>query len=220
MINNYAVEENGVLVLYCPAFFEATTQEERPEIVKDKNVKLKGRLYNCSAKCYQWNVKSLDVSELDTSESISFAYMFDEFTCETALDLTALDTRKAETMQQMFYKCKVPYMYLRLDTSRVTDARHMFCKCTTHDIILRANMDFPKLMPVDAWGMFEQCDVDLLDVEILHYNPDHNTRLFHNSKIKVLLPPRKMRRMFGKEYLSDSFIGSSGYYAKPEDKVN
>ena len=99
---------------------------ENITIMSEKEFKLYGdRVFSHS------KFKSLDIREIDTSESTSFKDLFDSSTCEV-INISGIDSSKVEDMSGMFNECK----YLRkiiglesLRTDKVVTFRRMFACC-------------------------------------------------------------------------------------------
>ena len=106
-------------------------------------------------------VKSLDLSNFDTSKVTSMMAMFQTFQAEN-LDLRNFDTSKVTNMGGMFYKCQVPYINLSgFDTSSVTDMWSMFSGCQVKSL----NLDsFNTSNVTDMHEMFYKCQAVSLDL--------------------------------------------------------
>lgn len=77
------------------------------------------------------SLTSLDVSGFDTSSVKNMGGMFGGCSSLTSLDVSSLNTSKVKNMSSMFYKCsKLKSLDLSsLDTSKVTNMNYMFSDC-------------------------------------------------------------------------------------------
>ena len=78
-----------------------------------------------------YNMTSIDLSVMDTSEVTDMSSMFDSCYNLTSLDLRNFDTSKVTNMSEMFDSCyDLTSLDLRnFDTSKVTDMSRMFRQC-------------------------------------------------------------------------------------------
>ena len=76
------------------------------------------------------NLKSIDLSKLDTSEVTTMSGMFSEFSL-TSLDLSNFNTSKVTNMNSMVSECfeLISLNLNNFDTSKVTDMSNMFFNC-------------------------------------------------------------------------------------------
>ena len=121
---------------------------------------------NCAfmfSECY--NLKSLDVSGLDTSNVIDMQYMFNNCHNLTTLNLSNFDTSKVTNMTCMF---DGDFKLTTLDvssfnTSNVTNMSFMFDECSGIKSLNLINFDTSKT--IQMVSMFSYCDcLELLDL--------------------------------------------------------
>ena len=97
------------------------------------------------------NIISIDMSNIDTSEAMSFNHMFDNCQNLINLDVSGFDTRNIKDMYRMFYCC---YKLEKIDVSEF-DTRNV----------------------TNMWAMFGNCNsVKLLDVSKFNTNKVENMR--------------------------------------------
>ncbi len=136
-------------------------------------------------------LKSVDLSNLDTSDVTNMAWMFGadvddstarqdpdiEMTYATSLNLTGVDTSKVTDMHGMFYAQRFESLDLSgFDTSNVTDMSFMFWGCENLESIDLSSFDTSKV--TDMRGMFWACrkvssldltSFDTSKVETMHW---------------------------------------------------
>ena len=104
--------------------------------------------------CY--NLTSLDVSNFDTSQVTWMGSMFDGCSDLTSLDVSKFDTSNVTDMSGMFSSCSLTSLDLRnFDTSKVTNMSNMFSYCgglTTLDV-----SKFDTSNVTDMSWMFRNC---------------------------------------------------------------
>lgn len=116
------------------------------------------------------------------------------------LDLSSLDTSQVTSMAEAFYQCNLSSIVLtNVDTSNVTDMRSMFDGCTNLKSLDLSSFDTSNV--TDMKSMFEQCDLlETLDLSSfdtsqvtnmgwMFYSCDNLTNLyvnFNTNNVKVL----------------------------------
>ncbi|MBQ9437674.1 MAG: BspA family leucine-rich repeat surface protein, partial [Lachnospiraceae bacterium] len=114
-------------------------------------------------------LRALDVSELDTSETVRMAWMFRDCAALSELDVAGFDTSKVKYMQYMFAGCaKLSALDVgKLDTSSVGDMRGMFRNCAS---LAKLNVSgFDTRNATDFSEMFQGCSrLKELDVSKLN----------------------------------------------------
>ena len=117
-------------------------------------------IWNCSiTNCYYMfahlpNLRSIDLSKLDTSEVTTMNGMFLEFGL-TSLDLSNFKTSKVTDMNSMFSEC-IELKSLNLnnfDTSKVTDMSNMFYGCIELESLNINSFNTKNVTKLD--GMFD-----------------------------------------------------------------
>ncbi len=114
-------------------------------------------------------LKSLDLSNFDTSKVTDMSSMFYGCMYLTSLDVSNFDTSKVTDMSSMFLACK----YLtsldvsNFDTSNVTNMSSMFLNCVALTSIDVSNLDTSKVE--DMSYMFSGCSV-LASLDVSKFN--------------------------------------------------
>ena len=103
-------------------------------------------------------LKTLDLSEFDTSQVTSMYEAFYQCTNLTSIDLTNVNTSKVTDMEMMFYSCgKLETVDLSgFDTSNVTLFERMFYGCNNLTSLDISNFDTSKLIGLS--DMFGGCN--------------------------------------------------------------
>ena len=137
------------------------------------------------------SLKSIDLSNLDSSKVIDMQYMFKDCTslksinlfnldisqliniegifygCSSliTIDLSNFDTSKVTNMEAMFYGCSslISIDLSNFDTSKVTDMREMFYGCSSLISIDLSNFDTSKVIFME--NMFSEC-ISLISIDI------------------------------------------------------
>lgn len=102
-------------------------------------------------------LKTADLSHLDTSECTSFGYVFSECCLLESIDLTGVNTSNATSMEYMFNNCGSLQSIdvSGFNTSNVKNMEGMFCKCGSLQSIDVAGFNTPQVSNMRA--MFGQC---------------------------------------------------------------
>lgn len=103
------------------------------------------------------NLKSLDLSNLDTSNVTNMSYMFSGCSNLTTLDISSFNTSNVADMSRMFYNCSslTTLNVSNFNTSKVTSMNNMFLSCsslTSLDV-----SSFVTSNVTDMYGMFYDC---------------------------------------------------------------
>ena len=103
-------------------------------------------------------LKTLDLSEFDTSQVTSMYEAFYQCSNLTSIDLTNVNTSKVTNMEMMFYSCgKLESVDLSgFDTSNVTLFESMFYGCNNLTSLDISNFDTSKLIGLS--DMFDGCN--------------------------------------------------------------
>ena len=119
------------------------------------------------------NLKTLDVSNFDTSNVTSMSNMFSRCDNLTSLDLSSFNTSKVTNMSYMFsYSYRLKTLDLsNFDTSKVTDMNSMFFICSDLTTLDLSNFNTNKVSTIRS--MFYSCD-SLTTVKVI--NCDESTK--------------------------------------------
>lgn len=102
-------------------------KESNAKFIRFENCKVIG---DTKKMFYRSDVKTLDLSGLDVSESTDFSYMFKYCFDLREVNFGNFNTSNAKTMKGMFYQCNNQYFkdldLSSFDTSNVTDMSRMF----------------------------------------------------------------------------------------------
>ncbi len=105
------------------------------------------------------NVKSIDLTYLDTSNVTNLSSMFDSCSSLISLDLSGFDTSNVTDMSSMFFNCSSLTNITfgeNFDTSNVTDMSSMFSYCRSlANITFGENFDISNV--TDMSSMFSYC---------------------------------------------------------------
>ena len=103
------------------------------------------------------SLTSLDVSDFDTSSVTDMNHMFYGCSSLINLDLSNFDTSKVTDMSSMFASCKkiVSLEVRSFDTTSVTNMDYMFCMCSSLTSLDVRNFVTSKVTYMD--GMFQAC---------------------------------------------------------------
>ena len=107
--------------------------------------------------CYCYDLKSIELSNFDTSRVTKMNRMFNACYDLISLDLGHFNTSLVNTMESMFYDCK-SLIYLNItsfDTSSVTDMSFMFRYINKMNFINVSNFNTSKVTTMQA--MFARC---------------------------------------------------------------
>ena len=122
------------------------------------------------------NLKSIDFSNLDTSNVTDTYCMFYDCSSLTALDISNFNTSKVTNMNSMFSGCsKLTSLNVsNFNTSKVTDMNGMFFNCSNLTALDVSNFDTSKV--TDMSNMFTDCS-NLTALDISHFNTNKVTRM-------------------------------------------
>ena len=97
------------------------------------------------------SLESLDLSKLDTSNTIGMRNMFNNCTSLVSLDLSKFNTKNVTDMSYMFAGCSsLKSLDLStFDTSNVTDMNGMFSACSSLSMLDLSSFDFSKVTDYD-----------------------------------------------------------------------
>ena len=126
--------------------------------------------YNCY-KMFSWltNLKTIDLTYLDTSTVSDMSYMFFKTSSIETLDLTSLNTSNVTNMKAMFSGC----MQLKnvdvsnFNTLKVTSMIDMFCNCQAIKTLDLSSFVTSNVTSMS--GMFYQ-NYNLIDLDISNFN--------------------------------------------------
>lgn len=126
----------------------------------------KVKIKDCMDLFYGLNrLTAADLSDLDTSDTVSLWCMFDSCASLKELDLSMLDTSKVTNMQGMFYQCasleKVNVS--GFNTANVTNMYAMFAGCRSLKSLDLSSFDMSKVEK--ATDMFADCE-NLSEIKI------------------------------------------------------
>ena len=119
-------------------------------------------------------VKTIDLSGLDTSKATSMAYMFYGCNSLDSLDLT-IDTQNVTTMAYMFFGCSslASLDLSAFDTAKVTDMHAMFSGCIMLGSLNVKSFDTSNV--TDMFAMFSQCS-SLASIDLSSFDTSKVTR--------------------------------------------
>ncbi|MDD6419080.1 MAG: BspA family leucine-rich repeat surface protein [Clostridium sp.] len=121
-----------------------------------------------------YEMTSIDLSALDTSEVTNMGGMFSECDSLTSLDVSNFDTSNVMNMDQMFQNCSsLTNLDLRsFDTSKVTDMSYMFENCSSLTSLDVRNFDTSNV--TDMSGMFAFCS-SLTSLDVSNFDTSQAT---------------------------------------------
>lgn len=104
------------------------------------------------------NLKTVDLSKLDTKNVINMNNMFTWCESLSELNLSNFDTSSVKNMESMFYECNgLKKLDLsNFDTSNVEDMGYMFCACRSLQELDLSNFDTSNVWNMS--GMFSDCN--------------------------------------------------------------
>lgn len=105
------------------------------------------------------NCTSIDLSNLDTSNTIYMNNMFANCRALQSLDVSGFDTSNVTTMKAMFFLCELltSLDVSNFNTSNVTDMMNMFCGCRNVAALDVTNFDTSNVTTMNL--MFEECNL-------------------------------------------------------------
>lgn len=148
------------------------------------------KLNDCSQYFYECeNLKSVDLSGLDTSECSDFSGMFMRCRSLQAVDLSTLNMENVSNMMEMFSSCEsLTEMDLTvIDTSKVTNFGNLFDNCKNLQKIDLTGLNTGSAE--EMYGMFFGCS-SLTDIDVSSFdtsNVDSFSGMFaHCSSVESL----------------------------------
>ena len=142
-----------------------------PSIYKGKPVtNMSEMFYVCNS------VKSLDLSNFDTSKVTDMGYMFWDCSSLSSLDLSSFDTSKVTNMIRMFSDCSsLSSLDLSsFDTSAVTVMGSMFSGCSSLSSLDLSSFDTSKVTNMES--MFYSCS-NLTSLDLSSFNTSKVTKM-------------------------------------------
>ena len=121
-----------------------------------------------------YEMTSIDLSALDTSEVTYMNSMFDSCGSLTSLDVSKFDTSQVTNMSAMFANCRsLTNLDLRsFDTSKVTDMSYMFENCSSLTSLDVRNFDTSNVTDMSA--MFANCS-SLTSLDVSNFDTSQAT---------------------------------------------
>ena len=121
-------------------------------------------------------LKTLDLSEFDTSKVTSMIEAFYQCSNLTSIDLTNIDTSNVTDMHQMFNSCtNLKSLDVRnFDTSKVTDMNYMFYNCFYLTSLDLSNFDTSNV--TDMRSMFSGC-YGLTSLDLSNFDTSNVTNM-------------------------------------------
>ena len=136
-----------------------------------------GNLFkNCSSLTY------VNLTDVDTSQTINFGNMFANCISLTSLDLSSFETSKVTTMDCMFYNCTslTSLNLSSFDTSQVTFFENMFYNCYQLTSLNLSNFDFSTFIDyyyfpdIKLTSMFFNCSkLNYLNIKNYQIQSEH-----------------------------------------------
>ena len=126
-------------------------------------------------------LRSVNLSNLDTSNVTNIDYMFCNCTSLTSLDLHNFDTSKVTSMQETFRLCKsLTSLYLRnFDTSNVTNMSYIFSGCTSLASLDISSFNTSKVTSMR--DMFSEC-TSLTSLDVSNFDTSKATDMRYTFK--------------------------------------
>ena len=133
--------------------------------------------YNCY-KMFSWltNLKTIDLTYLDTSTVSDMSYMFFKTSSIETLDLTSLNTSNVTNMKAMFSGC----MQLKnvdvsnFNTLKVTSMIDMFCNCQAIKTLDLSSFNTSKV--TNFYYMFNECN-SLTEINLSNFDTSSVTNM-------------------------------------------
>lgn len=120
---------------------------------------------NCS------NLLSVDISKLDTSNTMDCSWMFQRCASLQSIDLSSLNTKKVIDMSNMFYYCSslVSLDISSFDLSSTTNTESMFYNCSSLASLNLSSFDTSKVTNIG--NMFTDCsNLHIMEIPITATN--------------------------------------------------
>ena len=130
-----------------------------------------GVFYRCSS------LRSLDLSNFNTSNVTNMGNMFDGCSSLTNLDLSSFNTSNVTKMSNMFYGCSslTNLDLSSFNTSNVTSMRAMFFECQLLTILDLSGFDTSKV--TDMMWLFNKCS-SLTSLDLSNFNTSNATQMY------------------------------------------
>ena len=121
-------------------------------------------------------ITSLDLSSFDTSKVTTMGSMFVACSSLTSLDLSSFDTSNVTNVNSMFSNCSslTSLDLSSFDTSKVTDMNLMFDFCSSLSSLDLSSFDTSKV--TSMYGMFEGC-YNLTSLDLSSFDTTHVTEM-------------------------------------------
>ena len=139
---------------------------------------------------YQFNAcTSMDLGNLDTSETTKMMNMFSNCQALTALDVTHFDTSNVTNMSSMFSNCRVltSLDVTNFNTSNVTNMGFMFNSCRALTALDVTHFDTSNVTIMSS--MFSNCQA-LTTLDVTHFDTSEVTdmsSMFSNCQVLTAL---------------------------------
>lgn len=120
--------------------------------------------------------QSMDLSNIDTSETTDMQFMFSNCQTVASLDVSHFDTSNVTKMNHMFYCCLnvSAFDLSNFNTSNVTDMNYMFNGCPKLTALDLSSFDTAKV--TDMQQMFENC-THLTSLDISNFDTSEVTNM-------------------------------------------
>lgn len=151
-LNSTTTGETSIINAYAK---ESTNNSGYYDVIIHSKGKIKPT--SCKNMYSNLSVKSIDLSNLDTSEVTDMSNMFYECRDITNINVGGLNTTNVENMSNMFYLCRslTSLDLSNFDTSKVTNMSGMFEECENLSNLDLSSFDTSKVKDMSA--MFLMC---------------------------------------------------------------
>lgn len=133
---------------------------------------------------YFTNLKTIDLSYVDTSNTTGMAELFSNCGNLTSVDMSSFDTSNVVNMNNMFYACPklLSVNLTSFDTSNVTGMEGMFCLCGKLNKLDLSNFNTSKVtsMKYMFYNCFNLSDINLSNFDTL--NVTNMMYMFQNCR--------------------------------------
>ena len=133
---------------------------------------------------YFTNLKTIDLSYVDTSNTTGMAELFSNCGNLTSVDMSSFDTSNVVNMNNMFYACPklLSVNLTSFDTSNVTGMEGMFCLCSKLNKLDLSNFNTSKVtsMKYMFYNCFNLSDINLSNFDTL--NVENMMYMFQNCR--------------------------------------
>ncbi len=122
------------------------------------------------------NLKTVDLTKLDTSKVTNMSYMFSGCSSLTSLDVSNFDTSNVTTMSYMFYNCSslTSLDLSNFNTSNVIYMDYMFSSCRSLTSLDLSGFDTSKVTTM--YYMFRECR-SLTSLDVSNFNTSNVTNM-------------------------------------------